>query len=472
MKNLIKLFFLLLIASGIIVGCGEEPIDPEEQMAPELTRNVNKFMKEVMEDVYLWYDKLPDIDYRYEFNSMDYFDKLLYKEKDKWSYATDDAEALENSFEGKETSYGWSLAFGKFQNTGDVFAIVEFVYPGTPAAEAGIERGNLIVEMNNAAITENNYRDLLFSSSMSVTLGILGDGGISTGSTVNLTAGELELNPVVKTSIVEHDGHKIGYIFYAQYIDNYNFAIDSALQTMIDAQVTDYVFDLRYNPGGTVSAAQHLCSSVAPLDVVNDNSRLVKFVWNDKYHSYWESKQIMSQIEVNFDKTVPLKLGLDNIHILTGSGTASASELTITGLNPYMSVTTVGETTYGKYTASITLKPEDIYESESHYQDFDNWAVQPIVIRYANSVGVTDFEDGFLPDIEVEDDLFATFPLGDKNDPLFKAAIEDITGTPILAIKSAQKVDIPYTIFDRGFSRFDKNKRELLIDNIDVNLFK
>jgi carboxyl-terminal processing protease len=69
-------------------------------------------------------------------------------------------------------------------------------------------------------------------------------------------------------------------------------------------------------------------------------------------------------------------------------------------------VTTIGESTYGKYTASITFKPEDFlkdergngyYDSPADYKNFDNWGVQPIVLRYANSQGVTDFKDGFCP---------------------------------------------------------------------------
>jgi hypothetical protein len=93
------------------------------------------------------------------------------------------------------------------------------------------------------------------------------------------------------------------------------------------------------------------------------------------------------------------------------------------------------------------------------------------VIRYANSEEVTDFKDGFAPDIPVEDDLFATLPLGDKSEPLFKAAIEDITGIEVVAMKSA-KINVPnYSIFDRGFSKFDKNKQNLVINNIDKDKF-
>jgi C-terminal processing protease CtpA/Prc len=137
-----------------------------------------------------------------------------------------------------------------------------------------------------------------------------------------------------------------------------------------------------------------------------------------------------------------------------------------------MDVTTVGETTYGKYTASITMKPEYFYNSPSDYKDFENWAVQPIVLKYANSLGVTDFKDGIAPDIAAEDDLFSSIPLGDKREAMLKVAIADITGAEVMAVKSAVKEDRPYTIFDRGFSKFDKNKRDLLIEDFDISLLK
>jgi C-terminal processing protease CtpA/Prc len=265
------------------------------------------------------------------------------------------------------------------------------------------------------------------------------------------------------TKVIEHGGHKIGYLFYAQYIDNYNTSLDNAFQYFFDQQITDLVVDLRYNPGGYTSAAQHLCSSVAPLSAVNTNSTLVTFQWNDKYQEYWERKGMDDQLEIPFVNTVAVKLGLGKLYFLTGYGTASASELSITGLKPYMDVVTVGDTTYGKYTASITLKPEDIYDDEDDYSKFDNWGIQPIVIRYANSEGVTDFKDGFAPDIPVYDDLWEGVQLGETQEPLLKAAIEDITGAEVLALKKA-KVKVPFTLFDRGFSKFDDNKHELIFD--------
>ncbi len=475
-KNSI-LFVLLAVIVG--VGCRENPLptpeppenENQQEKASERVQKINTFIEDVMTDVYLWYKEVPSIDIRYEPDPKAYFEKLLYHE-DKWSIVTDDIEALESSFEGVETSFGYSLAFGRFSNTGDIFALVEFVYPNTPASEAGMERGDIIVQMNNADITDDNYTDLLYEKNITISLGILGDEGISVDTnSIDLTARELNLNPVLITDIIEHEGHKIGYLFYAQYISNYNTSLDSAFRYFSDEGVSDLVVDLRYNPGGSTNAAQHLCSSVAPLSVVNSKETLVTFQWNDKYQEYWESENITSQLKVSFTDTTSVKMGLDKLHILTGQGTASAAELTITGLKPYMNAVTVGETTYGKYTASITLKPEDFYENSRYYRDFENWGVQPIVLRYANSLGETDFKNGFQPDIPAEDDLFSGIPLGDKQDPLIKAAIEDITGTEIVAMKKA-KVSMPFTIFDRGFSKFDANKREMLLDKTDLSPLK
>lgn len=473
--NLIKKYlFMMMLLPAMVISC-DDPVpepdpEPEKPKAPALTIKINEFIEAVMGDVYLWYKDVPKVDVRYEFDSKAYFTKLLYTE-DKWSFLTDDVKKLEDSFQGKETSYGWSLAFGRFSDTKTIFALVEFVYPNTPADKAGAKRGDLIFKMDGADITDKNYMELLSSDNITYTYGQYGTSGIINVKTGSMVSLELNLDPVQFTKIIEHGGRKIGYLFYAQYIGNYNSSLDAALQYFLDNQITDLVLDLRYNPGGTTTAAQHLCSSLAPLDVVNAEKTLVKFQWNDKYQKYWQDKNNQDQLGIGFIKTVPLKMGLTKLHIITGPGTASASELTITGLKPYMNVTTVGETTFGKYTASITLKPEDFYEKVSDYKDFENWAVQPIILKYANSLGVTDFKNGFVPDIKVEDDLFSTIPLGDKTEAMLRVTLKSITGVEVVAMKSAKIMD-EYTIFDRGFSKFDINKRELLIDGFNKDLLK
>ena len=472
MKRIRHWLPLILIAAFILAGCERKPIPEEEEeeqaQATVLIQKINGFIKEAMTDVYLWYDKMPVIDIRYETDPKVYFDKLLYSE-DRWSYITDNITAFEGSLQGVEKTYGYSLAFGRFVDgtgspTGNYFAIVEYVYPNTPASQAGFARGDLIIRLNGGNITAANYRNLLSGTSISVTKGILTGEGIATGATVPLLAAELNLDPVLMYKVIDIDGHKIGYLVYLQFITSYNStSLNLAMQYFKENQITDLVLDLRYNPGGFTAAAQYLTSSIAPQSVVDNSSTLVTYQWNDKYQAYWVSNNRQDQLGVNFNPAVPVKLGLGKVHILTGYGTASASELTICGLEPYMDVITVGDTTYGKYTASFTIKPEDVYANEAAYTDFKNWGIQPIVIRYANAQGITNFKDGFAPDFRVKDELLPALPLGDLTEPLLKKAVEDITGT-IIPVPKKAVLPFEYIIVDRGFSEFDNQKRNLFID--------
>jgi C-terminal processing protease CtpA/Prc len=226
---MIKRWLPLIVISVLLLGGCEKKEIPEEQeqvLASAQVQKINGFIKDVMTDLYLWYDKLPDIDIRYETNSKDYFHKLLYSE-DKWSYITDDITAFEQSLQGVEKTYGYSLAFGAFVNatgapTGNYFGIVEYVYPNTPASKAGFTRGDIIIKLDGGNITKDNYANLLSSTSVSVTKGILTNEGITTGITVNLVAEELHLDPVLMYKIIERDGHKIGYLIYLQFIPSYN----------------------------------------------------------------------------------------------------------------------------------------------------------------------------------------------------------------------------------------------------------
>lgn len=474
--KLITSFVLIVLLSS---GCkNDEPIlkntrsDPRENSvivdeAPIITQKVNNFIKIAMTDVYLWYNYLPTIDTRYETDSKAYFEKLLYKD-DKWSYITDNVSEWENTLNGIEKSYGYSLVFGSFVDgngidTGNYFALVEYVYPNTPAQRSGLERGSIITQINGNSITKDNYTGLLSSESVLVTKGKLTTSGISNSGTFSMTAEVLNLDPVILYKVVEKDGHRIGYLLYAQFIDNFKASLQTALDYFRTNQITDLVVDLRYNPGGQISAAQYLCSSIAPLSNVTGSKTLVTFQWNDKYQEYWVANKATDQTTVTFDNSVPVKLGMNKVTILTGPGTASAAELTITGLKPYMDVKLVGNTTYGKYTASITLKPEDFYTNASSYADFKNWGLQPIVLRYANAQGVTNFVNGFAPDYLVDDELLPAQPLGDLSEPLFRKAVENITGVPIVALKSAFP-RFKLNAFDRGFSKFDPIKRNMPID--------
>ena len=470
--NILSFIIYFLPAVLLISGCREEDPVVEDitngtngqppTTVKTTTQKINQFIFDAMDDIYLWNNYMPAIDPLKETDSKAYFDKLLYKD-DKWSFITDDVSTWENSLNGVEKSFGYSLAFGAFVDendkaTGDYFAIVEYAYPNTPADRAGFKRGDIITKIDGVGITEKNYMNLFNNESATLTKGELTDTGIKNKESITIISDTLNLDPVLIYKILEVENHKIGYLFYTQYITNYNSSLQTAFEYFKSNQITDLVLDLRYNPGGYQAAAQYLCSSIAPLSTVNGQSVLVSLMWNDKYQKYWETEGITEQMTIPFDKSVPVKLGLKKLTVLTGSGTASSSELTITGLKAYMDVVLVGDTTYGKYTGSITIKPEDMYTKKTQYADFKTWGMQPIVMRYANALGVTNFVNGFPPNYLVKDELLPASPLGDLSEPLLRKAVENITNVPILAMKSAH-TRFKFKVIDRGFSKFDRLKR-------------
>ncbi|MDZ7612961.1 MAG: hypothetical protein U5K51_04025 [Flavobacteriaceae bacterium] len=114
------------------------------------------------------------------------------------------------------------------------------------------------------------------------------------------------------------------------------------------------------------------------------------------------------------------------MHVLTSRSSASASELVISGLQPYINVRMVGDKTVGKYVASVTL-----YDSENFGRQGANpnhkYAMQPIVLEEINKVGGSS-KGGLIPQIELRENHANLGILGDVNEPMLNAAISDITG--------------------------------------------
>jgi hypothetical protein len=159
---------------------------------------------------------------------------------------------------------------------------------------------------------------------------------------------------------------------------------------------------------------------IAPDDQVNSGAVFSRYVWNDILEQYWLDEQGADSpnLVVNFTPTAN-NLDLSRVYFLVTRNSASASETLINSLIPYMEVTLIGETTSGKYTGSLTLHDEE--------RSFD-WAIQPIVLKTVNSLGNTEFREGFAPDYLVEDDLFS--PLGSVGEDMLAQALALITGLP------------------------------------------
>jgi C-terminal processing protease CtpA/Prc len=198
--------------------------------------------------------------------------------------------------------------------------------------------------------------------------------------------------------------------------------------------------DIRYNPGGRVSVARHIASVVSPSDVPTDDNIFVRYQWNEDYQNYFTEKygENSENLVLFFDSEPALNLDLTDIYFLTSRHSASASELIIIGLEQYMNVIQIGENTYGKFYGSITVP--DTEEPVRH-----NWAIQPLVFKFANAVGFTDFNAGLIPDVEIDDDFRNMKPFGDITDPILAEALEQITGVSPIA-KKTTVMPVNYTV--------------------------
>ena len=97
-------------------------------------------------------------------------------------------------------------------------------------------------------------------------------------------------------------------------------------------------------------------------------------------------------------------LNLNKVYILTTRRTASASELVINGLNPYINTVQVGDTTTGKFQASFLLYDAPAPEFSRQQASISHtYVMLPLVFKTANKNGNTDFINGLVPNITLKD---------------------------------------------------------------------
>lgn len=428
----------LLLSTLIVIAFSCKKDDPDPDPEPEPTENeiIIEWVWDVMTDVYYWAEEVDRSLYPTEETDPEVFFESLLNEKDRFSWIVDDYQELVNSFNNITLSNGISPYFIRLIDTEDVVVAVEYVAHGSPADSAGILRGEIITDINGKALDIYNYANLFYGEEVTLSFADYNSGTITpNGKEVSLTARVIEENPVNHHEIIEYEGAEVGYIAYTGFSggegEKWVDSLDLIFADFKSKGITELIMDIRYNPGGYAYVANHIATMMAPADIIAGDNIFVRYEWNDAYQQYFvqEKGEESEFLVMLFEEAPAYNLNLSDAYFLTGWHSASASELIIIGLQPYMNITQIGENTYGKFYGSFTIP--DTEDPPRH-----TWAMQPLVFKYTSSNGYTGTVDGLVPDIYVEENPLAMKPFGDITDPTIAAALEQITGVSPIAKKS------------------------------------
>ncbi len=481
-----KLFLLTFLVGGLTTSCStdQDDIDTRNEETPGEQRDltVENFIYRGMNEIYLYKADVPQLEDNF-FSSQeernDFLDNFptpeelfydgLVAPQDKFSFIVDDYVELENRFSGISTTTGMSYALSYISsNSSDIFGYVRFVLPGTSAEAEGVKRGDIFSTIDGEQLTDSNFGTLLAPQSFTIGLAELeGDDLVETGETITLTKAEYNKNPILISKVIEVNGKNVGYLLYDSFTADYDEELNDAFGEFQAAGVTDLILDLRYNGGGSVRTATDLASMITGQFT---GEVFMKEEWNEKYQTYFEENE-PERLLNNFNSTLKTgeeinSLNLSKVYVLTTLRSASASELVINGLDPYIDVIQIGDKTTGKFQASVTL-----YDSPNFGRQNANtshkYAIQPLVLKSVNSAGVSDYIDGLVPDYELKESVRNLGTLGDLEEPFLQLALDIIAGNRISIPESRDN----FKPFGED-SMFDLDYQKMYIDELPGNLIQ
>lgn len=391
----------------------------------------NIFVYRALNNFYLFKDETPKLqdshfsDEELKSFLMDYntpedlFSELKYA-NDRFSVLYDDYRKLEKLLDGVNLSTGAIFSFFNNDNNGQSYLIVRQIIPHSDADKEGVVRGDIFYEVNGQAISESTINELLKAPVLELKYAYIeGDSIAHSNNSVSLLNSEIEEPAIGMYSIITDDNNsKIAYLLYNRFSSASISELNEIFREFKNENVQDLVLDLRYNSGGSVDAAEALCNLIT-------GQLTGKLMYEDEWNS--DINPILGK-KVNFKDKMSNgnaynSLNLNRLAVLTQTGTASASELVINALNPYIDLVQIGTATRGKYQGSVLLYDSPNF-SANHKNINHRYAMLPLVMKTKNSVGYTDFDEGLTPTHEAQEyveDIKNN--LGEKSEKLLSIAL-------------------------------------------------
>ena len=428
-----RILLVLITISTLSLACFD---DLDDTIQTSSNSAIGDFIYRGLNYFYLYKSATPELadDYftdQNELNSfLDSFENpretfdFLIAPPDRFSVLVNDYNELENALNGITLSNGMEFGLVYYPNgSTNVFGYVRYVLPNTDAAAKGIQRGMLFNSINGQQLTDTNYLSLISLDSYEIGLATLNDEIIvPTGERIELVKQEYTENPIYFAETLAIEGRKIGYLMYNAFTRDFDTSLNTVFAQFKADGIADLILDLRYNGGGSVETAVDLSSMITGQF---NNQLFANEFWNDDRQNVYASP-ILFNDKIATGELIN-SLNLNKVYILTTNSSASASELVINCLKPYIEVKQLGGPTRGKYQASFLLydAPAPNF-SKSQANPGHNYAMLPLVFKTSNRDGNTDYDDGLFPDIPLNEDYTNLGTLGTINEPLLAAAINDL----------------------------------------------
>ena len=406
----------------------------------------NNFLRSFSDYSYLWYDEIVDQDPGLFNDPEVYFAQLKTfatlpsgreKDPDSFHYAVDTLENF-NLYQGG-ISAGYGANWVLLSATPPREILVAYTEPNSPATNMAMPllRGTRILSVDGVDINTNTQAGVnalnegLFPSAVGVqhTFEVQDIGEVGS-HTITMTTATITEAAVQNVRVIDTQaGDRVGYLTFNAHISPAETELVDAIIALNNGPgIDDLIIDLRYNGGGYGDIASQLAYMVAgAANTAGKTFDLLQFndkhpatnpitgqpIAPDPFHSTTQGFSLPS------GNPLPT-LDLSRVFVLTGSGTASASELFINGLRGAdVQVIQIGTTTRGK--------PYGFYEQPNCGTSY--FTVQ---FRSVNNKNWGDYVEGFTPaPVDNGEDLVLgcqvlddyTKPLGDVSENRLEVAL-------------------------------------------------
>ena len=422
----------MFVATLLSASCVKSYPDGLSEQEYSSRRYVNSFAKSIIEQYYLWKAEVQeDIDsWKVTDDPIGKVNSIRYAEDgalvDRWTRMTDDYELFMQKVDGNAKTFGLNVAlYWSDEAQTSICAVVNYVYPGSPAEQAGLHRGDVITFVNGRQIPKDDYQNFISANLLNADSASL---ELRSGLKVELEAVQMYCDPLVHKAVFDCAGTKVAYLFYTSYTLDSRDSLKKAFAEFKEAGVSELILDLRYNGGGYDAASRTLASLIAPREVVENEKVFNTEIYNENLSEYFTNWSTFDPdcLDANIDAR--------KLYVLMTGNTASASESTICGLSPYMEVVKIGKQSYGKFCGGYIFEGSAWYDEmksmltvsdwENGKKYAANWGIYVMASRYADCNGNTPcMPNGFTPDVEVEDNPVLTTPIGDPQEQMLHAAL-------------------------------------------------